>query len=362
VAVILCGGLSYYFSDAFSRESGAIKIGLSLPLTGEAASYGEASRAGFELALKEINDAGGINGRPLALIYEDDKCDSSGASVFQKLISIDHVTAIIGPLCSAAAGPAVPIASSANIPTLLVASAPGLTGGDDSIFRDYPSDSMQGSFIADYVYKNLGKHSAAILYVKNDWGAGLEQVFKKRFMELGGTIVFDDGAPQDATDVRSMVTKMKLSKPDVIFLPAYPSLAINVLKDMHDLGMKIPVIGGDALVGDEFLKSGIANGVLVVTGSVNNPDAFQARIHAREGDNVAISIFTPVAYDALSVLAQVMREKGTNASAVIDGLKKLHYTKGVSFPEISYDHNGDLLSATYDVNIVRGTKLEKVVQ
>ena len=363
ILVVLGGAWLVFKGNAAPSETGPIKIGVSMPLSGEAASYGEAGRAGLQLALKEINDSGGVNGRPIELIYEDDKCDSTGASVFQKLTSIDQVTAIIGPVCSAAAGPGLPIARTAGTPTLLIgASAPGLAGGDDSIFSDYASDSLQGKFVAEYVYNKLGKKKVAVLYVKNDWGQGLQQVFSDRFKELGGTIVFNEGAAQDATDVKSLLIKIKAAQPDLIYLPAYPALAVVTLRQMKDLGIKIPVMGGDALVGKEFLTSGVADGVMYVTGAVGNPDAFQAKVKAVSGSNAVINIITPLGYDALKILAQVIGEKGTGAKAIISGLKSLNYTVGVSFPVISYDQNGDLSKATYDVSIVKGTTPEIVAQ
>src|SRR3989344_9515352 len=348
-------------TDTAVSESGPIKIGVSMPLSGEAASYGEAGRAGLELALKEINDAGGVNGRTVELIYEDDTCDSTGATVFQKLTSIDNVVAIIGPVCSAAAGPALPIARAAGTPTILIgASAPGLAGGDDSIFSNYASDSLQGKFVADYVYNTLGKRKVAVLYVKNDWGQGLQQVFSDSFTALGGTVVFNDGAAQDATDVKTLLTKIKAEQPDLIYLPAYPALAVVTLRQMKDLGMITPVMGGDALVGDEFLNSGVADGVMYVTGAVGTPDSFKDKVKALSGSDTAINIITPLGYDALHILANVIAEKGTDPKAIVEGLKGLNYTSGISFSVISYDQNGDLKEAAYDVNVVKGKTPEKL--
>lgn len=366
VAVVVIGGvwlLHSKNSTSADNGTGPIKIGVSVPLTGEAASYGEAGRAGLELALKEINDAGGVNGRLIQLVYEDDKCTSASVDVFHKLISVDHVAAIIGPVCSASAGPAVPIARSANVPTVLIgASAPGLAGGDDSVFSDYASDSMQGKFVANYVYNKLGKRKVAILYVKNDWGEGLQKVFNDEFTKLGGTVLSDDGAAQGATDVKSTLAKIQSEQPDLIYLPAYPALAVVALREMKDLGITTQVMGGDAMVGSEFLNSGVANNVMYVTGSVGNPDAFQAKIKANSGQDAIINIITPLGYDALHVLAQVMTQNGTSAKGIIGGLKSLNYTNGISFPAISYDQNGDLKQATYDVSIVHGNKAQIVPQ
>jgi ABC-type branched-subunit amino acid transport system substrate-binding protein len=131
---------------------------------------------------------------------------------------------------------------------------------------------------------------------------------------------------------------------------------------MKDLGIKIPVMGGDALVGKEFLTSGVADGVMYVTGAVGNPDSFQAKVKALSGSTTAINIITPLGYDALHILAKVMNENGTSAKDIIAGLKSLNYTTGVSFPVISYDQNGDLKQATYDVSVVKGSTPQIVTQ
>lgn len=362
LAVVLGGAVLLKGDRKEVAQTGPVKIGVSIPLSGEAASYGEAGRAGLELALKEINEAGGINGRPVELVYEDDKCGTSAATVFQKLVNVDKVSAIIGPVCSPAAGPAIPIARAAGVPTIMIgASAPGLAGGDDSIFSGYASDTLQGRFVAEYVYNTMGKRKVAVLYEQNDWGQGLQKVFVERFTELGGTVVFNEGVAQDVTDVRQHVAKIKASEPDLIYLPVFPALASISVRQLKEQGVTVQVVGGDALVGEEFLNSGVADGVMFITGAVGTPDDFKAKVAALNGEDAVINIITPLGYDALKVLAKVMTEEGTDPKDVIKGLKKLDYA-GISFPRISFDGNGDLKEATYEVNIVRGNKPEVIKQ
>jgi branched-chain amino acid transport system substrate-binding protein len=357
--VLVIGGWMLLKGGKSASETGSIKIGVSMPLSGEAASYGEAGRAGLMLALKEINDAGGIDGRQVELVIEDDKCGAAGAAAFQKLITVDKVSALIGPVCSPAAGAANPVSREAGIPNILIgASAPGVAGGDDSTFSGYASDSLQGKFVAEYVYNTLGKKSVAILYVKNDWGEGLQTVFAKRFTELGGTIVLNEGAAPDTRDVKSILTKIKAAKPDLVYLPAFPALATISLKQMKEMDITVPVMGGDALESDEFLTSGVADSVMFVTGAVGNPDDFKAKVKAVSGEDAVINIITPLAYDALKMYAKVIDERGTDAKDIIAGLNALEYKDGVSFARVSFDKNGDLEEASYDVKVVKGTTVE----
>ena len=214
----------------------AIKIGVSLPLTGEGASLGTGVKDGIDLAVKEINDAGGVDGRKISIIYEDDKCAKDGATTITKLTSIDDVDAIIGPLCSAAGGPGLPIAQQSGTPAVIFASAPHLTQIGDYIFRIYPSDAFAGRFNAEYAYETLGKQTAAIVYVKNDYGQGLHDTFKQRYTELGGRILVDEGVAQDDTDLRTTATKVAAAKPGVLFTPMYPANGLILMKQPRKPG------------------------------------------------------------------------------------------------------------------------------
>jgi ABC-type branched-subunit amino acid transport system substrate-binding protein len=143
-----------------------------------------------------------------------------------------------------------------------------------------------------------------------------------------------------------------------VYLPAYPALAVVAIKQMKDLGVKVPIVGGDALEAGEFLDSGVAEGVLFFTGAVGSPDDFKAKVKAMSG--VEVNIIGPLAYDAVKIFAKVMAEKGINAADIVAGLNSLTYTSGVSFKSISFDDNGDLEGATYDVKVVKNSKVEIV--
>lgn len=337
-------------------ETGPIKIGASLPLSGEAASYGDFTKAGIELAVKEVNDAGGVNGRKIEMAYEDDKCDSSGANAFNKLVNVDKVDAIIGPVCSAAAGPGVPVAQTGKTPTIIWASAPGLTKAGDYIFRTYPSDSFQGKYAAEYVFNTLGKKNVAVLYVKNDWGQGLHDVFTKTFTALGGKIVYEEGVAQDSTDMRTVITKAKAAKSDLIYYPMYPAGAVAGLKQMKALGVKVPVMGGDAFDTTEVTSVPEAEGVLLTFGKLNNPDEFKAKVKSVTGKEAGL--FTPIGYDAVKILAFVMSEVGTDKEKVKDRLKTLSYTQGISLPKIEFDADRDLSSAEIEMRVIHNKKTE----
>ncbi len=339
-------------------ETGPIRIGASLPLTGEAASLGEQTKAGIELAQKEINDAGGIGGRQVEVIFEDDKCAKDGADVFNKLVSLDKVAAIIGPLCSSAAGPGLPIAQANHVPTVFWASAPGLTKAGEYVFRTYPSDAFQGKFAAEYIYNTLGKHKAAVLYVNNDYGKGLSDVFAARFKELGGEVVENEGVTQTATDMRTELSKIKAADPEALYMALYPGSGVVAVKQAKAIGLSAVRFGGDALDLKEFTSVPEAEGAMYSVGKFNQPEAFATKL--KQGTGTDINIYSVLGYDAFRLLASVISSVGTDSQKVRDALAAVNYTEGVALSEISFDADRDLKTAQYEVHLVHNGSAEIV--
>lgn len=323
-------------------ETGPIKIGYVGPLTGELASVGEPGAGGAELAVKEINDAGGVLGRQLELIEEDDACSAKGLNAITKLVQVDKVVAITGPDCSPSAGPGVPVAQEAGVPVVIRwASAPGLTFIGDYVFRVYPSDAAQGVFVSHALIEKFKVQKAAILYVQNDWGKGLHDVFVKAYPELGGTVVYDEGILPDASDLRTQLEKVKASGAQAIFFPVFPTQAVPGLKQAKELGLKMPIIGGDAFDADEILKAPSAEGVYYLIGQVDNAADFQAKVTEVTGKK-SDKITAAMAYDGVKVIAAAIAKAGsTSGAAVRDALAATNYN-GISAPTISFDQNGDL--------------------
>lgn len=334
-------------------EEGPIKIGFIGPLTGEAASAGEPGQAGAEFSVRELNDAGGVLGRNIELVIEDDKCSADGVNAMNKLVNIDKVIAVTGPDCSASGGPALPIAQSAGVPVIVRwASAPNLTKIGDYIFRVYPSDSLQGQFAAEFFFNTLGKKKAAVVYVKNDWGEGLQQVFNARFKELGGEVVYNEGVSQDSTDLRTQLTKIKNTDSDVLYFPVYAANGVAGLKQAQELGLTIPIMGGDIFETDEIIKSVGAEGILYTVAVIQNKEDFQKKVQEITGKK-ADKITAPMAYDAIKIIAQAIERAGSlDRKTIRDEIAKTSY-QGVSSPLIEFDENGDLKSGQFEVKVIK---------
>ena len=330
-----------------------IDVGFVGPLTGEAASWGEDAVAGITLAMNEFNE-GRIDGKKINLIAEDDTCSQKGVNAVTKLINVDNVVGLLGPICSSSAGPAVPIAQERGVPVIMItASAPALTTVGDYIFRVYPSDTFQGEEGADVVYNTLGKTKAAVLYVKNDWGEGLKTTFMNNFKELGGSVVYEMGVLQTDKDFKTELVKIKESGADVVYAPIFPANAVTMFKQAEEMGLEIPIVGGDALDGEEVVQSGYGNGVIYTVPQANLPEEFKQRIKALPGfEDSQVGIAAPLSYDAAKIMFAAIEEAGTNRVAIRDAIAKTSY-KGVSNPFIEFDEIGDLTSAVYDIKIIQ---------
>jgi len=333
-----------------------IKIGVSTALTGgDVAIWGQSAMAGIQLATNEINDVGGINGRKIELVVEDDKAsaqDSVGA--FNKLINIDRVAAIIVATGSGATSSAVPVAQNNNIPTMVtIGSAPSITGVGDYIFRVVPADSAQGKFAANFVAKELNKNNVAILYTKNAWGEGLDGEFKKEFLTAGGKIVYENSILETDEDLRSELLKIKNSGAEVIYFPSYPKNALAGLKQMKELGIDLTVVGGDAIDGTDVLKNSAAEGFVYTLPKLGSPEEFLKRINSLKGfESLKPNIAASVSYDGAKVLFAAIAKAGTDATRIKSELAKTNY-QGISNPIIEFNSNREIKSPTFEARIIK---------
>ena len=177
---------------AAGQAAEPIRLGLFMSMSGRDASFGQASATGAKLAVEEINAAGGVLGRPLELLIEDNRSIAGeSATAVKKLISRDHVAALIGECVSARTLEAAPVAQTAGIPLVTPASTnPRVTTAGDCIFRMCFADPFQGEVLATFAYRRLGLHRAALMLDNSaPYAVGLTEAFVRTFTALGGEIV-----------------------------------------------------------------------------------------------------------------------------------------------------------------------------
>ena len=350
--VLLVGGGWLIFNkddSSGAKATGPIEIGFIGPLTGDAASLGAPSKAAVEVAVDEVNAAGGVGGRQLHVTYEDGQCNAQAATnAASKLINQGGVVAIIGGLCSTETAAFGPMAMQANIPVISYGtSAPSLSQMGALFSRDYPSDAGQGTFGAEYMYNALGARKVAVIYHISDYGTGIKNVFIERFKELGGEIVAEEGAEQTATDYRTQLTKIKAAKPDYIYSPLYPAGATAMFKQAKEMNIATKFLGGDAL-SDTKLQADVKSlGLNIMFTQIKSdiPAEFNSKIAAKTG-GTQVPVYSATAYDVVYLLSNALKT-ADSGQALGTAIRATNYD-GVS-GHIQFDQNGDVAGSGYTV-------------
>lgn len=251
------------FAGCKKAESATIKIGGIYPLSGAVAVYGVEARNGVQLAVEEINAAGGINGKMVELVAEDDEGNpEKSVNAYKKLTTKDGVKFIIGSLTS---GCTQAITSLAQAQKVLViapaATMASVTDAGNYIFRTCFIDPFQGTVGAKFAASDLGAKKAAVLYdVGNDYSVGLYDNFKIAFEAAGGTIAAAESYNTGDKDFNAQLTKIKNANPDVVYLPDYYGTVALIAKQLRAQGITSPIVGADGWggivdnAGDEVLN------------------------------------------------------------------------------------------------------------
>ena len=334
--------------------AGPIKVGVYGSLTGSTATFGQSTQKGIDLAFEEINAKGGVKGRPLQALHEDDQGKpEEAAAVVQKLIDQDKVVAVLGEVASSRSMAAAPICQAAGIPMITPSSTnPKVTEMDgpngpvvaDYIFRACFIDEFQGRVMADFAANDLGAKKVAILTdVKNDYSVGLAGFFKARYEELGGTVVSEASYSEGDKDFNGLLTKMKSSAPDLIVIPGYYTEVGLIAQQARGLGLQQPLLGGDGWESPKLIEIGgsaLEGAYYVNHYSPASPQPvvqeFVAKYQAKYGEEP--DSIAALAYDSANLLAHAMSEapslKGSDIRDHIAAVKEFPGVCGkISFDE-----------------------------
>ena len=230
-----------------------IKVGVNYELSGAVADYGSRIVKGLNMAIKEINDGGGVNGKMIKLITADNKSDSAeAASIATRLMSQDKVVACLGPATSGNFRETISSAQAHGVPVIsATATADGLTFDANGNVYDYAfrvcfSDSFQGVTLANFAINNLKAQKTAIYKdTSSNYAKGLAESFRKTFEKLGGFIVAEEGFVSRETDFRAVLTGLKEKGFDVLFVPGYYDEAGLIIAQARELGIMVPILGAD---------------------------------------------------------------------------------------------------------------------
>jgi len=329
-----------------------IKIGLIAPLSGDAAVYGINPEKGARLAIEEINNNGGINGIKLELITEDSECDpAKGANAIQKLININKTKYLIGGMCSSVTLAIAPTVESNKIVAISpVSTNYKVSEAGDYIFRTVPSDAMQGKKGAQ-VAREINKERAAILYINNDYGAGLEKIFRQEFEKLGGQVVLTESHPAGEVDFKAQLAKIISMNLDVLYLPTMSESAL-IAKQLRTLGSDIQIIGTETMqdkqvviAADKALEGTIFTSFSEYEGleAQTFEQSYQTKYNEEKG------IFSDYAYDAVYSVVKAIKncEDLLDTECVKNELYKVNFTGATGWVE--FDQNGDPKGKSFSV-------------
>ncbi len=349
-ALVPCAAVALGLFSATPRTAAQdILVGEYASLTGSEATFGVNSDNGVELAADEINKAGGVLGRKIKLVVEDDQSKPGQPSTaVNKLIQSDKVVAVIGEIASSRSLEAAPICQTAKVPMISPGSTnPTVTQSGDYIFRVCFIDPFQGTVMAKFALDTLHAKKVAVLSdVTSDYSKGLSQFFIEYYKAHGGDIVIErsySGGGKDK-DFRAQLTAIKATNPDAIFVPGYYTEAGLIAKQARVLGLKVPLLGGDGWDSPKLSEIGgsALDGCFFSTHfspADSNPKV-QTFVKSYQGKyNTMPDGMAPLGYDAMMILADAIKKAGTTeGDKVRDALAGLKDYDAVT-GKISIDAN-----------------------
>jgi branched-chain amino acid transport system substrate-binding protein len=361
--------LSFLFSTLLAivpAHAKEIKIGLITPLSGDVKTFGDSVRNSFLIAVEEANARGGVAGMKIAYAIQDDKNDATeAANVANLLVNQQRVKAIVGSVTSKTSIPVSDIIQSARIPTISpTATNPKVTVADgkrkDYMFRACFIDPFQGTVMAKFSRETLKGKSAAVLYdASNDYSKGIADVFRDEFRKQGGKVGAFESYGKDDVDFSALLTKVKSSGADILFLPDYYNKVGLIAKQVREKRLNVQLVGPDGWDSPDLVK--IA-GSAIDGGYFSNhysPDDRRPEVVAwvkkyKEKHGQVPDALGTLAYDATNLLLEAIRKAGSDDPKKIrDALASIRDFTAVS-GKSTLDGNGDMIKSAAILKIEGG--------
>lgn len=338
-----------------------VLFGVSGPLTGQNAQYGAQWKAGFDLALEDINGKGGIHGRPLAYVFEDSQSDPRQAvAIAQKFVNDARVRIELGDFSSPASMAASPIYQRAGLVQLgFTNSHPDFTNGGDFIWSPSISQADSQPLLADLAVKTQGFRRVAVLYLNTDWGRTSRDVFVRAAQERGAQVVVTEGYQPDEKDFRSTLVRVRDANPDGIVLISYYPDGALVAAQVRNVGLRQPIVASGSVYSPKFIELGGAAVNGIVTNTTFFPEEprpevrdFVQRFRAKY--NKDPDAFNAYAYDAVQIAAAALREAPPDADrkAVRDALYRIKDVPSVVFGKANFDARSRRVIGVRSVDLV----------
>ena len=345
---------------ATPAAGGPVLFGVSGPLTGQNAQYGAQWKAGFDLALEEINAKGGVLGRPLAYVFEDSQSDPrQSVAIAQKFVNDPRIAIELGDFSSPASMAASPIYQRAGLVQLgFTNSHPDFTKGGDFIWSPSISQADSQPLLADLAIKTLGLKKVAVLHLNTDWGRTSKDVFVKAAAERGAQVVATEGYQPDEKDFRSTLVRVRDAKPDGIVLISYYADGALIAGQVRATGIDLPLVAVGSVYSPKFIELGGAQVNGVLTNTTFFPEEPRAEVQNfvkrfRAKYNREPDAFNVYAYDAVVLTAAAINAAGkTDRRAIRDALYKIKDVPSVVFGKATFDPQSRRVIGVRSVDLV----------
>jgi branched-chain amino acid transport system substrate-binding protein len=360
LALVACSGLTQGNSS-----SDSLYFGVSGPFTGNNAEYGTIWKNSFNLALDEINGAGGIKGRKVELIYEDSQADAKqSVPIAQKFVSDKRILAELGDFASPASMAASPIYQRGKLVQYAITSShPDFTKGGDFMFSPALTQEVTGKFLAEALVKTLNKRKLALLYLDTDWGQVTNTIHEKHLKSLGAEVVYSGSFLSNEKDFRSLLIQARDAQPDALVIIAYYNEGGLITQQARATGLEQQIVAIGSSYSPRFLElaGDAANGVIMTVPFFpsdsravvqNFVKKYETRYHESP------DAFAAGAYDALKTLVWAVEKGGAERLAIRDALKNGKDIPSVVYGSFQFGADRRIADATQYIIQVRNGKFE----
>ncbi|EKP94255.1 amino acid/amide ABC transporter substrate-binding protein, HAAT family [Thermaerobacter subterraneus DSM 13965] len=366
VGTAACGGAGGGAGSGNSGSSDKIVIGVQGPFTGDYAAEGKGFRQAIELVKEQVNAQGGVLGKQIEVIYEDDKGQPNESTLAAQKLASQGVVAVIGSYNSTATEAAQQVYADAGILHITPSStATHLTEkGLKNFFRMAFLDSAQGQFAATLLVDKLGARKVALVHDSSTYAEGLAKWTRKFLEEKGAQVVFYDAINPQESDYSALLSNLKSTNPDAIYFTGYFSQAGLLVKQARDLGITVPIAAGNASNNDEVIKTAgaAAEGFITTTepapADLPYEEARQfVQDYKAKYNEDPVSIWTAMAADSFRVIVEAIKQtQSTDPAKLADYLRNdLEAFPGISGP-ITFDDKGDREGTVYAAYQVKDGK------
>ncbi len=343
--IILIIGL---FSGCAKKDD-VIKIGAILPLTGDAAAYGQCAKNSLELAKSEVNNKDGINGKKIEIIYEDSQAKSDLAlSAANKLIEINNVKIIIGAMSSTEVLALAPILNQKKV--ILISPAATnheISNAGDYIFRTIVSDIYDGIAMAKFISKDKNIKTVSLFNITEAGPQGVATAFKDEFIKRGGEILNEEKCIRGDINFKTQILKIQSNNPDALYFALFPRESELFIKQVKELGINIPLFSHQLMDDPSLIqKTGDASNGIIFTSTKNisnteneEQEKFNKNYLMKFGQEPLS--FGSNSYDALMITYNAMINNGISVDEIKKGLYEIENYNGAS-GTFSVDKNGDI--------------------